>query len=212
MEYFLSSALIEKWRRMYAALQNTPFLTKMWDSEEQNNWPLSQKNFLGISFFSPKLPPIHEKWNTFLLFSWLLFCMLLFSKLEWWQSIYCTWGTCSFPKGGFNRTPCISLSMSFYCVWMCMEYAGWFYYLKEIGFPSVLWGKKCIPVFNKLSLNCKKISFAKDTIISQSFIFTLLREKILCRILKLITERHRKISINCFYSEFVPKVALLYVS
>lgn len=141
MEYFLSSALIEKWRRMYAALQNTPFLTKMWDSEEQNNWPLSQKNFLGISFFSPKLPPIHEKWNIFLLFSWLLFCMLLFSKLEWWQSIYCTWGTCSFPKGGFNRTPCISLSMSFYCVWMCMDYAGWFYYLKEIGFPSVLWGK-----------------------------------------------------------------------
>lgn len=102
--------------------------------------PFSEE-FPGNFIFSPKLPPIHEKWNIFLLFSWLLFCMLLFSKLEWWQSIYCTWGTCSFPKGGFNRTPCISLSMSFYCVWMCMEYAGWFYYLKEIGFPSVLWGK-----------------------------------------------------------------------
>lgn len=95
--------------------------------------------------------------------------------------------------GAFLHVVLIECIVSIYVILLCMNVYG---ICRVILLPKGNWfslctqKKKCVLVLNKLFLNCKKASFATDSIISQSFIFTLLKKKILSRILKLITERH----------------------
>lgn len=67
---------------------------------------------------------------------------------------------------------CYSIVMSVYGIcWVSLLAKGNWFSLCTLR-------EKYSPVFSRVFLNCKKTSFAKDTIVSQSFILTLLREKV----------------------------------
>lgn len=79
--------------------------------------------------------------------------------------------------GAFLKAVLIECLVSTYAILLCVNVYG---ICRTILLAKGNWlslctlRKKCIPVLNTLSLNCKKTSFAKDTSISQSFILTLL--------------------------------------
>lgn len=141
MGYFPSLALIEKRGKMYAGLQSTPFLIEMWEREEQNSWPPFSEEFPGYFIFS--IYPWYMKSEIYSFCSPDAYSVHFFFPSWSDDSPFIVHEVLE----AFLKVVLIEYLVSVYVIPLCMSvygYAGWFYWLKETAFLSVLWGKNTV--------------------------------------------------------------------